>query len=90
MILSNNPLTSLKDIHKKVKRINGAVSVSNTDVKSHVLGLLMIEGITELFIEEDEVADIIHDYLGSHNNPERILECQEELIDAGFEEYAQP
>jgi hypothetical protein len=45
---SNNQLTSLKDVHKQIKKIGGVFSCSNNPIKSHVLGLLLIDGLTEI------------------------------------------
>jgi hypothetical protein len=81
----NNQLTSLKDIHKQIKRVDGSFSAFDNPIKSHVLGLLLIKGITRVVLDNTKVEDIINRYLGTGD----IFSAQEELIEAGLEEYAQ-
>lgn len=92
MNIQNNKLTNLHDIHKYVKECTGIYLVGNP-IKSHVLGVLKIKGMDNLtFVPFDDnkselskVQDIIHRYLPQGD----LLACQQELIDAGFEEFAQ-
>ena len=92
---SNNKLTSLEGIHKIVKVIEGTFYVHDNPIKSHVLGLLLIKGVRKLELAHwQKVCDllkaqeIMNHYLPNPTNA-RILECQNELIDAGLDEYAQ-
>jgi hypothetical protein len=80
----DNKLTSLKDIHKQIKKIDGIFFANTNPIKSHILGLLLIKGITKVKLDNKEVEDIINKYLGIGD----IFSAQEELIDAGLEEYA--
>jgi hypothetical protein len=83
-LCQNNRLTSLKDIHKQIKKMNGIFSAASNPIKSHVLGLLLIKGIIKVRLDNKEVEAIINRYLGTGD----IFSAQEELIDAGLEEYA--
>ena len=86
-----NRITSLKDIHKHVKELKGGAfpaeaefNAKDNPIASHVLGLLKIKGLKHFFCDNAEVEEIINKYLPEGD----IFECQSELIDAGFEEYA--
>ena len=66
-------------------------------IKSHILGVLLIRGVTELQIskaEDDndliEAVKIINKWLKEPISKKRLLDCQEEMIEAGYEEFAQP
>lgn len=103
LYLDNNPLTSLHNIHKHVKQLGGMIRLNErsrkSSVKSNVLGLLMIHGLKcvdlddvtgEIFYETDnDWQQIVNKYLlrpGDHS--EHIYDCQMDLVDAGYEEYA--
>ena len=81
-----NNLTSLHNIHKQIKHIGGHVSFENNPIKSHVLGLLLIDGLQLVFLDIEEVEKILNKHLKGDRD---IFACQEELIEAGFDEYAQ-
>lgn len=87
LLLIRNKLDSLKGIHKYIKQINGVLNVSENNVSSHVLGVLRIEGLEALILDPvaKEVQDIINKHLAGDRD---IFACQEELINAGFEEFA--
>jgi hypothetical protein len=53
-------------------------------IKECILGLLKIKNLTNVTLDNKEVQDIINKYLPEGN----IVECQSELIEAGFEEFA--
>jgi hypothetical protein len=82
-------LTSLKNVHKIVKKIDGAFGCDGNKIKSHVLGVLLIEGCRLFRIDNNKVEDIVNKYLKEPMSKQRMIDCQNELIDAGFEEYAQ-
>jgi hypothetical protein len=80
-----NKLTSLKDIHKYIKSIAGDFYLADNPIKSHVLGLLKIKGLKSVELDNEEVEKILNKYLPEGD----ILDCQQELIEAGFDDYAQ-
>lgn len=82
-----NRLTSLQGIHEIITKINGAFYVTHNPIKSHVLGLLLIDGCIKVSIDNDKVSAIINKYLGK--GKDGVLAAQEELIEAGLEEFAQ-
>lgn len=88
-------LMSLKDIHKHLKKMGygngygGCVHAYRSGIKSHVLGLLLIDGCNQFNHHDDTVSRIMNKYLSQPFTPHRVYECQDELIEAGFEEYAQ-
>ena len=87
---SNNKLTSLAGIHKQIKKISGMFSAAgNPRLKSNLLGLLLIDGITEIEIDDEEIAVILNRHLLQPNKKLAMLQCQQELIEAGFDEAAQ-
>jgi len=115
--ISGNKFTSLKDIHKHIHRINSSIWIGGNPIKSNILGLLLIEGLTSVAIDDswvkgryntpllkkDEVkyhnsqdlidaVAIINKYVGPKNNKGKIsvLEAQNELIEAGLEDFAEP
>lgn len=82
----NNRLTSLYNVHRHLPEVHGDVDFSNNPITSHVLGLLKIRGLTEVFLDDKKVQDIINKHLAGDRN---LLACQEELIDAGLGAFAQ-
>jgi hypothetical protein len=90
----DNRISSLKDIHKQVKEIHGRFNASQNPIKSHVLGLLLIKGCTKVELmsnnpETKKVQDILNKYLPNDRGHRGLAECQDELIEAGLEEFAQ-
>ena len=75
--------------------IGGYANFISNPIKSHVLGLLLIDGLEEVSFEsfsigadaaKHKVAQIINKHL---KNGRDVFACQEELIEAGLDEYAQ-
>ena len=85
--LHGNKITSLEGIHNIVKRVDGDIIITDNPIKSHVLGVILIKGCTEVVIDNDVVGAILNKYLGKGR--QGVLDAQEELIEAGLEEYAQ-
>jgi hypothetical protein len=75
---SKNALTSRQGIKKIITKINGTFYCRENPLKSHILGLLKIKGCKK-------VEKILNKYLPEGD----LLDCQEELIDAGLDDYAQ-
>lgn len=84
--MGGNNLRSLKGIHKLVKHVGGVAYFQGNPIKSHVLGLLVIDGLKRVMLTNDKVSAIINKHLKGDRD---VNACQEELIDAGFEDFAQ-
>jgi hypothetical protein len=91
-----NKLTSLQGIHKIIKEVNGELAFSNNPIKSHVLGVLLIKGVTGIELDYKgestllwHVRDILNTHLPNAMGNKGVLACQSELLDAGFDEFAQ-
>ena len=80
---SGNMLTSLHNIHKIIKSIGEEFLCDDHKIKSHILGLLLIKNLKQIYGIKD-VENIINKYLPLGD----IHACQEELIQAGFPECA--
>lgn len=90
---SMHSIMSFKNVHKQIKSIGGFFNICGNPVTSHVLGFLLIENLQEVktsaHMNMDKVGAILNKYLPNTKGMEAVLDCQEELIDAGFEDYAQ-
>lgn len=85
----SNRLSSLHNIHKQIKHIGGFADFRKNPITSCVLGLLLIDGLTEVYLEnkkEKKVQNILNKHLKGDRD---VFACQEELIEAGFEDFAQ-
>ena len=80
-----NNLTSLAGIHKIIKEIHGFANFYDNPIKSNVLGLMRIKGLTRVILANKQVENILNKYLTGDRD---IIKCQSELLDAGLEEYA--
>lgn len=78
-------MKSLKDIHKHILKIGGGAHFRDVPIKMNILGLLKIKGLQYVIIDNKEVERIINKYLPEGD----LFACQQELIDAGFEAFAQ-
>lgn len=79
-------LNSLEGIHKMCKHIGGIADFTGTPIERNVLGLLKIKGLTKVRLTNKKVEEILNKYLkGEAGN---MFDCQEELIDAGLEAFA--
>lgn len=85
-----NRLTTLKDIHRHVKKIGGRFSGHDNRIKSHILGLMLIEIGGKIGTGLGDGKDV-DEILNKWKNQGRkgVLGCQRELIDMGYEELAQ-
>jgi hypothetical protein len=84
-----NKLTSLKNIHKVIHTMRGNFSANNNPIKSHVLGILLINGLAEIRLDNRNVESILNKYLPNTIGNKAVLACQNELLDDGFDEFAQ-
>ena len=89
MDIRDNKLTSLKDIHKYIKRMDNTLYAEENTITSHILGVLLIDRCSELQIDNHWVSDIVNKYLPNHEGRKGLLKCKGELVDAGFEKFAQ-
>ena len=92
---NRNKFESLHNIHKYIKEMSPISSLSffGNPIKSRVLGLLKIKNLREVILYgtgDDKslikVESIINKHLAKGRD---LLACQQELIDAGLEEFAQ-
>jgi hypothetical protein len=79
---SGTDLISLSGIDKTIKYIGGGFF--GNERQTHLLGLLLIKGITLFRIDKGPLDDIMNKYVGTGD----ILSAQDELIDAGLIDQA--
>ena len=85
-----NKLTSLHNVHKRITKIGGIFVCRNNPIRSHILGLMLVEigGIIQTWSGNGKDVDEI---LNRWKNQGRkgVLGCQRDLIAAGYKELAQ-
>ncbi len=92
-IFRGSRIKSLIGVHKYIDLCVG-MDLSRAPITEGGLGLLLVNGLTKLIVSDfldpyakfAGPAEIIKKYLGK--GKAGLLECQEELIDNGFEAYA--
>lgn len=84
---SNNSIASLKGVHEHVTSVGSVFFATENPIKSHVLGLMLIKDLKQIRLDNKQVEEILNRHLGKGRAG--MLEAQEELIDAGLEEFAQ-
>jgi hypothetical protein len=77
-------LTSLQNIHLYFLEVHGWFDFTNTDVKEHILGLLLVRGLQGVVLNDSKLEAILRKYL----NRGDILACALELHEAGYEKQA--
>lgn len=76
-------LDNLHNIHKFCKSIGG--SLMGRHIRSHALGVLLVANLKSVHFDENRACQIInHQLLGDRD----IHLCQQQLIDAGYDELA--
>ena len=95
--LSHNALTSLQGIHKLFKggSLDGVISLDWCPIKSHILGLMLIPKLRGAYNESgganpndfSKAIVIVDKHLKSKERD--VIDCQQELIEAGLKEFAQ-
>jgi hypothetical protein len=86
---NHSGIQSLSGIDKIIKRISGRIICSHP---THMLGLLLIDGVTEITTSGwpqdsgpwDKLDQIMNNHLTTHD----IVAAQDELIDAGYIQQA--
>lgn len=86
---AHNMIGTLKDIHKHLRKMNGTFYIGGNPLVSNVLGILLVDGCDAIQMDNREVMAILNKYLPNKRGRAAIYDCQDELINAGFEEYAQ-
>jgi hypothetical protein len=78
----DNQLTSLKDIHRQIKKIGGKFYCDDNPIKSHVLGLLLIDGLTEVVGDNDQPwVPILNQTIKQFDDKrKRVMWAQAELV----------
>jgi len=84
---------NISTLHKHVQEIETAIGLSGVDLTGGLLGLLKIKNLQALqygFSTDrplDRALKIVDSYLPTKSD-DAIMDCQDELIDAGLEKYA--
>lgn len=81
----NNMILTLHNIHKHIKYIGGFADFTENPIEGDVLGLLLIDGLTEVQLDNSAVRRIINKHLRGDRD---VFACQEDLINNGFDEFA--
>lgn len=84
---------SLKDIHKQISTVNGTLTIHGAyNISSNVLGLLLIKGLTDIDFDEKAMIFTTPKWIPIIKKHFRegkdVMDCQEELIQAGYKDYA--
>ena len=85
----NNQLESLKGIHKQLHEMNGVFFAGINPIVSNVIGILLVKGCKKIELDNKEVMNILNKYLPNTSGMKSVIECQSELLDAGYEDYAE-
>jgi hypothetical protein len=92
-LCADNDITSLNNIHSRIKSIKGYIDFSGNKIQESVLGLLKIKDLIAVFwhIPDEPKANSVPIILNNHLLVEKpnILACQEELIDNDLKDYAE-
>jgi len=75
-------LVSLEDIHLHLPEVHGSLELLGAPLKEKVLGLLKINGLKSVKLDNKRLEAILNRYLPEGN----LLACALELVEAGFEE----
>lgn len=86
LILCDEGLSSLHDIHETVHSVSGSICLQDNPIKSHVLGLLKIKDLKSVILDNKKIESIINKHLKGSRD---IFDTQNELMDAGFGDFAQ-
>jgi len=95
----NNSFTNFHNIHEHLKVVKGVIWFSSPNkIKSHVLGFLMIEGLLNLNVSNTTISSSWVHVIEKHltiivhtpkDRRSRLYDCQQALIDAELDEFAQ-
>lgn len=83
------PERSFHNVHKMIECEELTFTGNMLNIKDSVLGLLLIKGLTYLdFGIKNKKAPWVQIIFNHFKGDKDVLECQEELIENGFKEYA--
>ena len=93
-LLGFNALTSLEGIHRQFKGgyLKGTINLDFNPIQSHILGLLLIpelQGIKVSMTTSDVAISAFAILIKHFNGDADVIDCQQELIEAGLKEFAQ-
>lgn len=92
----NPKLDSLASINTSIKKLNGTLCMYGSPIRSHLLGLLLIEELNRVVLFDPDkqrqhklsrASQIVNQHLW--RGREGLIDCQHELYDEGLEEYGQ-
>lgn len=91
--LSDLPqIDTLEYFHQLFPTINGTISLDKMTIKpSGVLGFLRVNGLRQIYnnnVYPNKVIEIVNSYLQDSTKKRKMLDCQAELTEAGFDDYA--
>lgn len=96
VFVSDNLITSFHNSHKHIKKMNGKFWLKNNPIKDSLLSLMMIPGCSQVvvtgpFANTDEKLQMLNNimYEYSQRGKDAIFDCQNALIDAGLDDFAQ-
>jgi len=86
----DNKDVTLHDFHRHFPKITNWLTISE-QIKSHVLSVLLVEKLQWIYSFDslERMIVIINKHLPNTTGKKGMLRCQAELIDAGYEAYAQ-
>ena len=86
----DNQVSSLHNVHKHISNIGGNFACKDNPIRSHILGLMMVEIGGEIITRLGNGTDV-DEVLNKWKNQGRkgALRCQRDLIAAGYKELAQ-
>lgn len=85
-LLDRNSLNNLSNFHKHFKSIHGRLSLKLNPIKSHVVSVLLIDKLTSIEMDDKVIEHILNKQLAGNRD---VLGCIDELIEAGYSNYAQ-
>ena len=83
---SNNQLTSLRSIHRIIKEIDGGFYCKGNPIKSDLLYILLIKGVTEVKTPFPKIDEVINDYLKGNpsGSMKAVFDVKEPLAEKGL------
>lgn len=89
LYITKNQFATFKHIHKHIKELHGEIICDMNRIQGNVLGVFNIKGLKRIIgdVPSPQWVKIVNKHLASGNDG-AVYDCQEELIDAGLEEYA--